>query len=61
LTGVSVKDRKKGFSTHKQCFVGKELVEWLESKGYAPSQEYGVVLGKFLMDKNAFVSVPKGI
>ena len=47
-------DRKYHLTTYKQCFVGKEFVDWLVSKGEASNREAAMELGTQLLDAGVF-------
>lgn len=47
-SGVQVKDRKYRLQTYKQCFVGKEAVDFLVDNGYAGSRADAVMIGQAL-------------
>lgn len=46
--GVEIKDRKYRLTTYKQCFVGKEAVDFLIASGAAETREDAVQLGNAL-------------
>jgi pyruvate/2-oxoglutarate dehydrogenase complex dihydrolipoamide dehydrogenase (E3) component len=48
-SGVDFADRKYHLSTYKNCFVGKEAVDFLLAKGYAGTREEAVRLGQSIM------------
>lgn len=50
-------DRKYHLTTYKQCFVGKEFVDWLVSKGEASNREAAMELGTQLLDAGVFKHV----
>lgn len=45
-----IQDRKYHLKTYKECFVGKEFVDWLITKGEARSRADAVDLGRQLVD-----------
>lgn len=45
-----IQDRKYHLSTFKNCFVGKEFVEWLVTRGEAPTRPDAVEIGKQLLE-----------
>ena len=45
-----IQDRKYHLKAYKECFVGKEFVDWLIAKGEARSRADAVDLGKQLVD-----------
>ena len=47
--GVTLKDRTYLLKTYKQCFIGKEAVDFLLKCGAATNRESAVVLGQSLM------------
>lgn len=49
-TGVEVKNRTYRLQTYKQCFIGKEAVDFLVEKGFASSREDAVVIGQALSE-----------
>lgn len=55
-TGISVKDRKKALKTYKNCFVGKEAIDWLTSKGIVMNRDEGIQLCNEFIKRNIFVS-----
>jgi hypothetical protein len=50
-SGVELKDRKYLLSTFKNCFVGKEAVDFLIEHGYCKTREDAVDLGQSIMDE----------
>ena len=48
-SGVDIADRKYHLSTYENCFVGKEAVDFLLTKGYAGTHEEAVQLGQSIM------------
>eukprot|EP01117_Protostelium_nocturnum_P008079 TRINITY_DN287_c0_g1_i1.p1 TRINITY_DN287_c0_g1~~TRINITY_DN287_c0_g1_i1.p1 ORF type:complete len:894 (+),score=319.39 TRINITY_DN287_c0_g1_i1:253-2934(+) len=54
--GVPIKDRKKTFKTYKKCFVGKELVEWIVSNGFAMTKEEAERLSAELYARKVFTA-----
>ena len=49
-----IQDRKFHLTTYKQCFVAREFVDWLITRGEASSREEGSEIGKQLMDAGVF-------
>lgn len=49
--GVELKDRKYRLSTYKNCFVGKEAVDFLVENGYCTSREEAVHMGNSIMEE----------
>lgn len=45
-----IQDRKYHLKTYKECFVGKEFVDWLIAKGEARNRVDAVDLGKHLVE-----------
>lgn len=44
-----MKDRRYLLKTYRYCFVGEELVDWLNAGDYAKSREEAVGLGREMM------------
>jgi hypothetical protein len=47
--GVEIKDRKYRFTTFRNCFVGKEAVDFIVRCGLASTRDEGVRLGRSIM------------
>lgn len=47
---VVITDRKYRFTTHKQCFVGSEAVDYLMASKHAASRQDAVTLGQALVE-----------
>lgn len=47
--GVEVRDRKYRLSTYKNCFIGKEAVDFFIENGYSITREDAVQLGQSIM------------
>ena len=47
--GIEIKDRRYKLTNYPQCFVGSEVVEWIEKK-YLLSKSEAIRLGQELMD-----------
>jgi hypothetical protein len=60
FSGVSIKDRKWRLREYKQCFVGKELVDWFINEKIVGTREEAVILGNFYLEHNIFTHVVKG-
>lgn len=56
---VVVKDRKHRLSTFKQCFVGREAVDWLVASSHAASRKDAVRIGRALADIALFEHVTR--
>lgn len=50
-TGVEIKDRKYRLSTYKQCFIGREAVDFIVRDGLASTREEAVQLGQSIMSE----------
>ena len=57
--GVSIEDRKYHFKTYKQCFVGKEAVDYLVQSGAAANRQDAVELGRALQATYLFEHVTR--
>jgi len=51
---VTVSDRRYRLKTYKQCFLGKEAVDYLVKSGAAPSRADALKVGKALQAANLF-------
>ena len=49
-----IQDRKYHFTTYKQCFLGKDFVDWLLTNNEATSRSDAVEIGKKLLDVGVF-------
>ena len=49
-----VQDRKYHLHAFKQCFIGRDFVDWLIAKGEASTRGDAVELGKHLLDAGVF-------
>lgn len=49
-----IQDRKYFLSTYKQCFVGREFVDWLISRSEVSSRKEAVELGRQFLDTGVF-------
>jgi Domain found in Dishevelled, Egl-10, and Pleckstrin (DEP) len=56
---VRIEDRKYLLKTYKDCFVGKEAVDYLVKSGAAPSRQDAVELGKALQSTFLFEHVTR--
>ena len=45
---VPIRDRKYHLRTYKDCFIGREAVDWMVENSYAESEEAAVVVGRLL-------------
>jgi hypothetical protein len=59
-TGIPCKDRKWLLHTYKNCFVGREAVDWFIANHYAATREEAVELGNLLLKNFIFRHVTKG-
>ncbi|XP_004347703.1 hypothetical protein, variant [Capsaspora owczarzaki ATCC 30864] len=59
LAGLDIKDRKFRFRTHKQCFVGREAVVYMTSKGLAANEDEAVDMGQALLEDGVFHHVTR--
>jgi hypothetical protein len=61
-TGIAVKDRKYHLKTYRQCFVGKDAVNWFltNASTFVKSKEEAISLGNKLMSMNVFQNMNKG-
>ncbi len=50
--GLAIKDRKKMFRKHRNCFLGSDAVAFLVSSGMCATVQRAVNLGNLLMDKS---------
>lgn len=58
--GIEVKDRRKGFKTYKNVFLGKDAVDWLMGNsldGKQISRRQAIMIGRELLEIGAFVHV----
>ena len=49
-----IQDRKYHFTTYKQCFMGKEFVDWLLTNNEAASRPEAVELGRKMLEVGLF-------
>jgi len=49
-----VHDRKYHLTTYKQCFIGKEFVDWLLNNGEATSRSEAIEIGKKMLEAGVF-------
>ena len=49
-----IQDRRYHLSSFKQCFVGRELVDWLLARGEASSRPEATDLGRRLLEAGVF-------
>ena len=49
-----IQDRRYHLSSFKQCFIGRELVDWLLARGEASSRPEAVDLGRRLLEAGVF-------
>ena len=49
-----VQDRKYHLTTYKQCFIGKDFVDWLLVKGEATSRPEAIDLGRKMLEAGIF-------
>jgi hypothetical protein len=56
---VEIKDRKYHLKTYKECFVGKEAVDFLVEAGHAATREDAVALGGALQQSFLFEHVTR--
>ena len=54
---VTIKDRKYHLTTYKQCFVGREAVDYFVFNGISPTRQDAVELGRALQATNLFEHV----
>ena len=47
-------DRKYHLTSYKQCFVGKDFVDWLLAKGEASSRPEAIDIGRKLLEAGVF-------
>jgi len=59
--GVEVKDRKWYFRNYKECFVGRELVDWMLKENLANTREKAIQIGRELQKRNYLSHVTRGI
>lgn len=58
-SSVVIKDRKHLLSTYKQCFVGREAVDWLVASSHAASRADAVRIGRALSEIAFFEHVTR--
>ena len=56
---VEIKDRKHHLKTYKQCFIGKDAVDYLVSAGHAMTRDDAVSLGRALQQSYLFEHVTR--
>ena len=49
-----VQDRKYHLTSYKQCFIGKEFVDWMLAKGEASSRPEAIDIGRKLLEAGVF-------
>ena len=49
-----IQDRRYHLQSFKQCFIGRELVDWLITRGEVNTRDEAVVLGTQLLDAGVF-------
>jgi hypothetical protein len=59
VQGVPCKDRKWLLRTYKNCFVGREAVDWFINNHYAANREDAVSLGNLLLNNLIFRHVTR--
>jgi hypothetical protein len=53
--GIIIKDRKYNFRVHKQCFLGRDAVDWLVTNTNATNREEALILGRKMVSKYAAI------
>ena len=56
---VEIKDRSYHLKTYKQCFIGKEAVDFLVNEGHALTRDDAVALGRALQQSYLFEHVTR--
>ena len=56
---VEIKDRKHHLKTYKQCFIGKDAVDFLVDNGHAITRDDAVSLGRALQQSYLFEHVTR--
>lgn len=49
-----IQDRKYHLQTFKQCFIGREFIDWLITRGEVDTREEGVDLGRQFIEAGVF-------
>ena len=44
-SGLEIKDRTHNLKSYKNCFIGKEFVQWMVTKSYATTESEATEIG----------------